>query len=110
MPPARRAFRHSIAGTLRLPAGYPTDRLPAAQDAVIRGGSCIVGPLGGLLAGPVYGEEGVLTADLHRGDLARAKFDFDVMGHYARPDVFTLHVNERPMKPVVFGGRDEATP
>ena len=40
-----------------LPAGYPTGRLPAGQDVVIRGGSCIVGPLGQLLAGPEYGEE-----------------------------------------------------
>src|SRR5205085_1468132 len=46
--------------------------------------------------------ECVLTADLDRSDLARAKFDFDVVGHYARPDVFRLHVNEQPMKPVVF--------
>lgn len=85
-----------------LPPGYPTERIPASQDVLIRGGSCIVGPLGGLLAGPVYGEECVLTADLDRADLARAKFDFDVVGHYARPDVFRLHVNEQPRKPVVF--------
>ena len=52
----------------------------------------------------MYGEECVLTADLDRADLARAKFDFDVVGHYARPDVFRLHVNEQPMKPVTFGG------
>ena len=71
-----------------LPPGYPTGRFPADQDVLIRGGSCIVGPLGELLAGPVYGEECVLTADLDRADLARAKFDFDVVGHYARPDVF----------------------
>src|SRR3954454_8647731 len=90
-----------------LPPGYPTGRIPTSQDVVIRGGSCIVGPLGQLLAGPVYGEECVLAADLDRADLARAKFDFDVVGHYARPDVFTLHVNEQPMRPVVFGGRDE---
>ena len=79
-----------------LPPGYPTGRFPADQDVLIRGGSCIVGPLGQLLAGPVYGEECVLTADLDRADLARAKFDFDVVGHYARPDVFRLNVNERP--------------
>jgi nitrilase len=93
-----------------LPADYPTGRFPATQDVVIRGGSCVVGPLGELLAGPVYGEECVLTADLDRADLARAKFDFDVVGHYARPDVFRLHVNERPLKPVVFRGRDEPPP
>ena len=90
-----------------LPPGYPTGRLPARQDVLIRGGSCIVGPLGQLLAGPKYGEECILTADLDRADLARAKFDFDVVGHYARPDVFRLEVNERPMKPVVFDKRDQ---
>ena len=91
-----------------LPAGYPTGRLPAPQDEVIRGGSCVVGPLGELLAGPAYGEECVLTADLDRAELARAKLDFDVVGHYARPDVFRLEVNERAMRPVVFSGRHEA--
>lgn len=85
-----------------LPPDYPTDALPASQDVLIRGGSCIVGPLGQLLAGPVYGEECVLTADLDRADLIRAKFDLDVVGHYARPDVFRLEVNERPMTPVAF--------
>jgi len=50
----------------------------------------------------VYGEECVITANLDRADLARAKFDFDVVGHYARPDVFRLEVNDRPMRPVVF--------
>jgi nitrilase len=86
-----------------LPTGYPTGGFPASQEVLIRGGSCIIGPLGELLAGPVYGEECILTADLDRADLARAKFDFDVVGHYARPDVFRLEVNERAMKPVVFG-------
>ena len=85
-----------------LPPGYPAGRLPASQDVLIRGGSCVVGPLGELLAGPVYGEECVLAATLDRADLARAKFDFDVVGHYARPDVFRLEVNERAMRPVVF--------
>ncbi|MFL5340371.1 MAG: carbon-nitrogen hydrolase family protein [Gemmataceae bacterium] len=93
-----------------LPAGYPTDRFPASQDVLIRGGSCIVGPLGELLAGPVCGEECVLTAALDRADLARARFDFDVVGHYARPDVFRLHVNEQPMRSVVFDGPEKEAP
>jgi len=85
-----------------LPPGYSTGRLPASSDVLIRGGSCFVGPLGELLAGPVYGEECVLMATLDRADLARAKFDFDVVGHYARPDVFRLTVNEAAAKPVAF--------
>lgn len=85
-----------------LPSDYPTDRFPASQDVLIRGGSCVVGPLGQILAGPLYGDEGILVADLDRHELVRAKLDFDVVGHYARPDVFRLEVNERQMKAVTF--------
>ena len=91
-----------------LPAGYPLGRFSPSADVLIRGGSCVVGPLGDLLAGPVYGEECVLTANLDRAELIRAKFDFDVTGHYARPDVFRLHVNEQAMKSVTFGREDDA--
>lgn len=85
-----------------LPPGYPTERFPDPKAPLIRGGSCVIDPLGHVLAGPKYGEECILTADLDRADLARAKFDFDVVGHYARPDVFKLEVNEQPMKSVRF--------
>ena len=71
---------------------------------LIRGGSCVVGPLGQLLAGPVFGEEAVLTADLDLDDIPRARFDFDAVGHYARPDVFKLAVNEAPRPAVEFDG------
>ncbi len=100
-----RCFVLSACQVLRrtnLPPDYPTGRFPADQDWLIRGGSCVVGPLGQLLAGPVYGEECVLVADLDKADLVRAKFDFDVVGHYARPDVFRLTVNEAAVRPVVF--------
>jgi nitrilase len=53
-----------------------------------------VGPLGKLLAGPVYDQECILTAELDAGEIAEGKFDLDVAGHYARPDVFRLVVNE----------------
>jgi nitrilase len=58
-----------------------------------------------MLAGPNFTGECILTADLDMGDIARGKFDFDVVGHYARPDVFRLHVNEEP-RPVVVGVSD----
>jgi nitrilase len=69
----------------------------ADQPAVIcRGGSTIISPLGEVLAGPLYGQEGLLFADLDLAEVVRGKFDFDVTGHYARPDVFQLIVDEKP--------------
>ena len=100
-----RCFVLSACQVLRrsdLPGDYPTDRFPASQETLIRGGSCIIGPLGQILAGPKYGEECILSAELDLADLPRAKFDFDVVGHYSRPDVFRLEVNEQPMKSVSF--------
>jgi nitrilase len=60
-----------------------------------RGGSCIVSPLGDFIAEPVFGEETIIYADLDLDKIAEAQFDFDPVGHYARPDVFQLKVNER---------------
>ena len=84
------------------PAGYGAEAHTHTDDVVMRGGSCIVGPLGAVLAGPEYGGEGILTADLDLSEIAQGKYDFDVVGHYARPDVFQLHVNRRPQTPVVM--------
>ncbi len=71
-------------------------------DAVIsRGGSCIVGPLGQVLAGPAHDGECILSAELDLDEIARGKYDFDVVGHYARPDVFRLTVNEHATPAVV---------
>ncbi|MEU6148861.1 nitrilase-related carbon-nitrogen hydrolase [Actinosynnema sp. NPDC047251] len=79
-------------------ADQPADVHPVQGDdpatVLIAGGSMIVSPLGEVLAGPLRGGEGVLVADLDLADLARARFDFDPVGHYARPDVFTLGVDE----------------
>ena len=86
-------------------ADYPTDieildELDSWPEVLSRGGSSIYGPMGDLLAGPLLGEAGILYADLDMGDVARGKFDFDVIGHYARPDVFRLHVNGAAMDAV----------
>ncbi|MEM9619399.1 MAG: carbon-nitrogen hydrolase family protein [Pseudomonadota bacterium] len=67
---------------------------------LINGGSMIVSPLGEVLAGPVFGEETILYADLDAGDIARGKMDFDVTGHYARPDVFQLSIDATQKSPV----------
>ncbi|MCH7881179.1 MAG: nitrilase [Proteobacteria bacterium] len=71
------------------------------DSVLMRGGSAIVSPLGKVLAGPHFEGETILTATLDLGEIDRGKFDFDVVGHYSRPDVFQLNVNEAPMHPVV---------
>ncbi|MEW6443245.1 MAG: carbon-nitrogen hydrolase family protein [bacterium] len=71
------------------------------STVLMRGGSTIVSPFGQVLAGPVFEAPCILTADLDPNEITRGKYDFDVAGHYARPDVFRLQVNEKPMPAVV---------
>jgi len=71
------------------------------DSVLMRGGSAIVSPLGAVLAGPNFEGETILTATLDLGEIARGKFDLDVAGHYSRPDIFQLRVNEEPMEPVI---------
>jgi len=81
------------------------------QTELIRGGSVIISPLGEVLAGPVYGSEAILSVEIDPLDTIRGKYDLDVSGHYARPDVFGLKVNTTPVSAVQFtaenqGGND----
>lgn len=75
-------------------------------DIMCRGGSTIISPLGEVLAGPLYDREGILYADLDMSEIAQGKYDFDVVGHYARADVFKLLVNEAPQLPVAAMGNE----
>ena len=89
---------------------YPADlelikELENQPDVLCRGGSAIVSPSGEHLAGPLFDQEGILFADLDLAEIARGKFDFDVVGHYARPDVFQLIVNEQPAQTVRSAGQ-----
>jgi nitrilase len=65
-------------------------------ELLSRGGSVIVSPMGDVLAGPLYGEEGLLTAEANMEELVRSKMDFDVIGHYSRDDVFRFDVPGQP--------------
>jgi nitrilase len=82
------------------PADYRTPFGDDPDTILTRGGSCIVDPFGNFLAGPNFDGEAILTAEIDRAQIIRGKFDLDVVGHYARPDVFQLHVDERPKVPV----------
>jgi nitrilase len=91
---------------------YPPDlngleELVSQPEEMCRGGSVIVSPFGKVLAGPLYGQEGILCADLDMAEIARSKYDFDVTGHYARPDVFQLVINEKPLSPVTYRSNGE---
>jgi len=92
---------------------YPDDLegledLDLQPEIMCRGGSSIISPLGEVIAGPLFNEEGILYADLDLNDITQSKYDFDVVGHYARPDVFQLIVNENPALAVVtkLGGEN----
>jgi len=60
------------------------------------GGSIIVSPQGKILAGPLFGKAGVLTAEINLEEIINSKMDFDVNGHYNRNDIFGFKVNNQP--------------
>ena len=75
------------------PDDFPLRDLLDGDDLLGRGGSAILGPDGGHLAGPLYGEEGVLYADLEADRLYEERQRFDPVGHYNRPEL--LHFDLR---------------
>ncbi len=78
---------------------YPDEYKMLVKDEpeiLSAGGSIIVAPSGEVLAGPLFGKEGVLTAELDLGEVSKYKMDFDVIGHYSRNDIFEFKVNKQP--------------
>ena len=80
-------------------ADYPHDlcwqhEVDALPDVVYRGGSSIVDPFGHNVVGPLWDQPGILYADLDMQLVPAAKWEFDPVGHYARPDVLRLEVND----------------
>lgn len=84
------------------PADYAPFQGNDPTTVLIGGGSCIIDPLGNVLVEPDFTGETIQVAELDRRIIARGKYDLDVVGHYARPDVFSLSVDARPKSPVAF--------
>ena len=87
------------------PADFPLD-LPD-EEVYGRGGAVIVEPTSGtVVAGPLYGEEGMLVHDCDLRDGLHAKRWFDAVGHYGREDVLAppdATVPNLPDDPVIAG-------
>jgi nitrilase len=82
------------------PENYASS-LPVDPEAIVsRGGSCIVDPLGNVLAGPLWDKEGVISAEIDLAAITRALYDFDPVGHYSRPDIFSLAVDKKEKRAV----------
>ena len=79
-----------------------SDEFKDLPEEMCRGGSCVVNPLGAFVVEPVIGKETIIYADLDLGQVAQGQFDFDVMGHYSRPDVFQLIVNTKKKTNVIW--------
>jgi len=75
---------------------------PDPDEWVNPGDSVVVAPGGKIVAGPLREALGILYAQIDLERVAVARRALDVVGHYARPDLFQLHVNTRPAQPVVF--------
>lgn len=72
------------------PKDLPGENIEDFPEIMTRGGSVIIDPLGDVVAGPLWNEEGILYAELDKDMISKGKMDFDAVGHYDRPDVFQL--------------------
>lgn len=78
---------------------YPTglhcpEEIAKLPDTVCRGGSCIVDPYGHYVTEPVWDKEAIIYAELDMDMVPMSRMEFDVCGHYARPDVLSLTIHE----------------
>jgi len=87
-----------------LPDDFPErDTLyPPEEDWINPGDSVVIAPGGETVAGPLHQQQDILYAEIDPARAASARRTFDVAGHYARPDVFRLHVDRRRQSPIEF--------
>lgn len=86
-----------------VPADFPErDRLFKPDEWINDGDAVVIKPGGGVEAGPLNREKGILYAEIDTEAAGRARRSLDVCGHYSRPDIFSLSVNRKSSEPVTF--------
>ena len=86
------------AGSLMRAGALPAElephpaRVASSDQFVMRGGSAIIGPDGAYVAGPVFDEPCILTAELDLTRVREESMSLDVTGHYNRPDCLELTI------------------
>lgn len=73
-------------------AGEEIAKLP---EIACRGGSCVVDPFGHVVSDTIWDQEGIIYAELDMQKVPASKMEYDVCGHYARPDVLKLQVEDK---------------
>ena len=71
------------------------------EDPIMKGGSCIISPLGKVQDSAINKTKTIIYADINLDETIKGKYDFDVVGHYSRPDIFKLEIDKKSKKPVV---------
>ena len=71
------------------------------DEPIMKGGSCIISPLGKVLASAGNKKRAIIYSEINLDEIIQGKYDFDVVGHYSRPDIFKLKVNKKSKKPVI---------
>ncbi len=104
-----RSYVIGVSGLLRrddIPLDSPhADVMIANSEAVLaNGGSCLVGPDGNWVIEPQVGEEGLFVAAIDHQKVREERHNFDIAGHYSRPDVTSLTVNRERQGLVRFTG------
>ncbi len=82
---------------------FRDELFPNQEEWINPGDAVVYKPFGGIAAGPMRREKGLLETDIDPAAARASRRKFDVSGHYARSDIFTLNVNRAPQLPVIFG-------
>ena len=90
-------------GALELLEATPGDD----ADLILRGGSAVIAPDSSYLQGPIYDQSLILYADIHPERAIEGHLVLDTHGHYSRPDVFHLEVDDQPQTNVSFASHRE---